>query len=287
MSGFRRITFIGVGMIGATLARASRRAEPRIQIRGYDPNPPPTSVETGVDQWAGSAAKACHDAELVVLATPVGSILDLLPEVADACSPEAIVTDTGSTKSAVCQKAEQLFHRQDGPYFIGGHPMAGRERPGAQASDPDLLVDAPYVLCALPGIPDVKLQAVERWVRSLGARPHWIEPKEHDKIASTVSHLPQLMVIALASMLDEVAAGDQRVTDLAGSALHDLLRIASSPYPLWQDICRTNVPPIKGALETLASRLHELARDLESGEALEHWFESARHFREQKLRVRS
>lgn len=280
MSGFRRVTFIGVGMIGATLARASRRADPGVQIRGYDPNPPPSSVETGVDQWVGSAVKACRDADLVVLATPVGSILDLLPEVAKACSPQTVVTDTGSTKSAVCLKAEELFHRQEGPHFIGGHPMAGRERPGAEASDPDLLRDAPYALCASSGIPDVKLQAVERWVRSLGARPHWIDPKEHDKIAAIVSHLPQLTVIALSSMLDEMASGDERVTDLTGSALHDLLRIASSPYPLWRDICRTNIPPIKEALETLARRLHELAGDLERGDALERWFESARHFRE-------
>jgi prephenate dehydrogenase len=286
VSGFERIAVVGVGMMGATLARAVRSAGLQAEIQGYDVRRPPSSTSCGIEHWADSVEEACREADLVVLATPVAVILDLLPKLSRICPPGALVTDTGSTKAAIYAAARTAFTREGGPYFIGGHPMAGRERRGAEASDPDLLRRAPYALCADASVPSTTKRQLEEWVRALGAHPVWIEPEEHDRIAARVSHMPQLAVVALGSLLDNAADTDGRIADLAGSALRDLLRIASSPYPLWDDICRTNVRELESALTDLAAQLQALAGDLGRGATLERWFEAARHFREQRLRER-
>ncbi|MEE9218193.1 MAG: prephenate dehydrogenase/arogenate dehydrogenase family protein [Acidobacteriota bacterium] len=285
MSQFRRVAIIGVGMIGATLGRALRRAQPDLEIWGYDPQRPPESVPTGVQHWANSAEQALHGADLVILATPLASILDLMPVAARACGARALVTDAGSTKSTVCAAARRVFTDVSGPHFLGGHPMAGRERGGAAASDPDLLRGAAYALCPDERVPEGKRRGFEELVCGMGAHPLWIEPDDHDRIASQVSHLPQLVIVALASLLDEAAGNDARVAELAGCGLKDLLRLASSPYAVWHDICRTNTPALRQAIEAVVDRLQAISRELHDDGDLSRWFEAARHFREERLQV--
>lgn len=274
-----------MGLIGATLARALRRVHPRLQVVGWDPRPPAGGVETGVDRWAASPAEAFAGAELVVLAAPIPAIGDLLPVAAASCRPGAVVTDTGSVKGGIVRRASEVFAGRDrsGPWFIGGHPMAGSERGGAEAADPDLLRGAPYALCPVGDAPEGPRRALEEWVRGLGARPIWIGADEHDRIVALVSHLPQLAVVALAGVLENEAQMDGRLAALAGSGLRDLLRLASSPAGLWRDICAANAGAIRPGLEELSRALREMQRDLD-GAGLEAWFERARRFRDERLR---
>lgn len=283
MIEFRRIAVVGVGMIGATLGRALKYAGPGLEIRGYDPAPPLTGTPTGLDGWAASPEEAMAEADLVVLAAPVSAILELLPLAARCCRPQALVTDTGSTKAAICRAARRAFASPRGPHFVGGHPMAGSERGGAAAADPELLRGAPYALCAGAETPAERRAGLETLVRGVGATPLWIDAEEHDRIVALVSHLPQMAVVALASLLEEAAARDPRVAALAGSGLRDLLRVASSPYPIWRDIGRTNAAPLGEALGRLARRLVEIAARMEKGDTQE-WFDRARRFREQRLK---
>jgi len=284
VSDFSRLTVVGVGMIGASLARAVRRARPGMEILGYDPAPPAAGVDAGVDRWSDTLEEALGQADLVVLAAPVSSILELLPRAASLCPARALVTDTGSTKEDVCRIAAEVFRAAGGPHFLGGHPMAGSERGGARSSDPDLLRGAPYALCPDEQVPPAKTRALERLLRDLGARPVWLAPREHDRMVARVSHLAQMLAVALGSLLEEGAARDARLPALAGPGLRDLLRLASSSYPLWRDICRTNAPALREAIRDLARRLEDVAQDLDS-ERLEHWFAAARRFREQRLKV--
>lgn len=279
----RRVAVAGVGLVGASLSRAIARALPDAEIVGYDPAPPRAGVSTGITRWAAGAEEAMAEADLVVLAAPIPAILDLLPVAARACRPQALVTDTGSTKAAICEAARAVFAPAGGAHFVGGHPMAGSERGGAAASDPDLLRGAPYALCAVGAVPAEKKRAFENLLRAVGSRPLWVEPAEHDRIVARVSHLPQLAVVALASLLEEAAGREPAVAALAGSGLRDLLRLASSPYPIWRDICRTNAAPLRQALESLAERLRGMAAGLEDGR-LEEPFERARRFRDERLK---
>jgi prephenate dehydrogenase len=262
-----------------------KRAFPGLEIRGWDPRPPAPGLDTGVGRWAASAEEAFAGADWVILAAPIPAIRDLLPAAAGACRPGAVVTDTGSVKSDICRQAERAFagREKTGPWFIGGHPMAGSERLGAAASDPDLLREAPYALCAGDTVPEAPRRALEGWVRRLGARPVWVGAAEHDRLVALVSHLPQLAVVALAGVLERETQKDERLAELAGSGLRDLLRLASSPAGLWRDICTANAGAIRPGLEELACALRELGADVD-GPSLEAWFERARRFRHERLR---
>ncbi len=278
----RRVGILGVGLIGASLARALRRSSPRLELWGWDPSPP-RAADAGIERWATSAEQALEGADLAVLAAPIGAIIDLLPLAARCCAAQALVTDTGSTKLEIMRAARAAFSSPQGPHFVGGHPMAGSERSGAAASSPDLLRDAPYALCAGEEVPAAKRAALERLLASAGARIAWVQALEHDRIVARVSHLPQLAVVALASLLEEESSREPALVSLAGSGLRDLLRLASSPYPMWRDICRSNQPALGETVALLAERLRAMAGALE-GEEMEHWFESARRFREDRLK---
>lgn len=282
MSRASRIAVVGVGLVGASLARALRRVRPHTEIVGYDPAPDPQHVAAGV-RWVLSAEEALAGADVGILAAPVPAILELLPLAARVCREGTLVTDTGSTKGEICTRASELFQSPTGPHFIGGHPMAGTEAQGAAASDPDLLRGAPYALCDPGQAPAGVRRSLEVLVRACGARPVWIEPEEHDRIVARVSHLPQMAVVALAALLEEEASRDPRLADLAGSGLRDLLRLASSPYPMWREIARSNGPELRRSLGALAGGLQEMAEKVGEGD-LEEWFEAARRFREQRLR---
>jgi prephenate dehydrogenase len=262
-----------------------RRAFPSLEICGWDPRPPERGIDTGVHRWAASAAEAFAGVDLVVLAAPIPAIGELLPVAARACKPGAIVTDTGSVKTGIGAQAARAFAGREtaGPWFIGGHPMAGSERGGAAAADPDLLRDAPYALCAGDSVPEEARRTLEGWVRKIGARPVWVGAAAHDRYVAMVSHLPQLAVVALAGLLEGEAQRDDRLAELAGGGLRDLLRLASSPPGLWRDICAANAEAIRPGLEGLAGALLELAGDLDEA-GLEAWFERARRFRHDRLR---
>jgi prephenate dehydrogenase len=280
---FSRLAIVGVGLIGASLGRAIRRARPGVEIRGYDPRPAPANVPTGVDRWVASPEAAFDEADLVVLAAPVGAILDLVPVAARLCPARALVTDTGSSKVEICRAARAAFLAPAGPHFIGGHPMAGSERRGAGAADPDLLAGAPYALCDEGSAPPAKRQAFEALLRDAGARPVGIDAAAHDRIVARISHLPQVVAVALASFLDEGAERDPRLAELAGGGLRDLLRVASSPYSVWKDILRSNAGEVRAGIEVLVGRLKEISARLED-ESLAEWFERGKRFREQRLK---
>src|SRR5262249_5286212 len=154
-------------------------------------------------------------ADLVILAAPISAILDLLDQLPDSA---ALVTDVGSTKTAICQKAKRL----DVP-FIGGHPMAGLEHSGPDAAYADLFQNAPYLLCPLTTTPASALERMKEIVTAIGATPHVLSPDAHDQLVAQISHLPQILSTLLADHTSEHK-------DLAGPGLRSMTRLAASPF---------------------------------------------------------
>ena len=267
---FSRITIIGLGLMGGSWGLALRERGIAARRVGCDkPEVLERAVAAGVvDEGSSDAATAIGDADLVILATPVGSILDLLPLLKSAAPPRALITDVGSTKRLVCQRAREILG--DDPLFLGGHPLAGKERSGLDNASARLFEGARYVLTPLlPNhLDDARVKAFSALIETVGAKPFVTEASTHDRAVAFLSHLPQLVSSGLASMIAEQGAEDFLPLDLAASGFRDVTRLAESPYGVWRDICLTNIENIQSALDALiekleAMKLHLSDRELE------------------------
>jgi prephenate dehydrogenase len=233
-----------------------------------------------VEEGSAKVSEAVRDADLIILATPVGAILDLLPKVRESGLPTALVTDVGSTKQVICQRAHEVFG--EAPLFLGGHPLAGKEYSGIEHAEGTLFHGTRYVLT--PFAPahqfDARVQNFTTLLASLGARPYWTDPQSHDRAVAWLSHLPQLLSSSLASLMAEQQEGGQLALELAGSGFRDVTRLADSPYSIWRDICLTNSGNIQMALDALIQKLESIKAHLADRE-LEHEFLAARRLRTQ------
>ncbi len=237
------VAIAGVGLIGGSFALALRKAGFQGKIIGVSSaSTIHKALARGVIDEAVPPGEAAASADLVYLSQPISKILETL----DVLETDALVTDAGSTKAVICERARRLKR------FVGGHPMAGKESRGVEEADADLFRGRPYVLTA-------REPELERWIERIGARLVFLDPAEHDRQVAFVSHLPQLISTALASVL----AGKENV---AGPAASDLTRLALSPYEIWRDIFATNADPIDAALQAFISRLEEMQRQLRTPE---------------------
>jgi prephenate dehydrogenase len=285
-TSFRQIAIVGLGLIGGSWAAALKKRGYRGEVVGCDRPETIRVAQAGglIHHGAEDAAWAVRKADLVIVATPVGAILDLLPPLRAAVPPHALVTDVGSTKRLICQRARELF--EDHPMFLGGHPMAGREGSGLAQADADLFERAPYALTPLTPdhLTDPRAQAFSALLEALGARPFVTEPSAHDRAVAFLSHLPQLLSTALSSLVEEQGMHEFVPLELAASGFRDMTRLAGSPYALWRDICLTNIENIQSALESLIEKLEGMKLHLSDRE-LEREFHRALKLREELARL--
>jgi prephenate dehydrogenase len=285
---FRRVTIVGLGLLGGSWGLALRKAGFAGRIVGYARRAETREQALGegaVDEGFADATEAVHGADLVILATPVAVILDHLLRLQPHLSRRALITDVGSTKRRICERAAELYAQQ--PLFLGGHPMAGKERSGLENADAGLFENARYVLT--PVKPehsgDDRVQAFRALVVSIGARPLTSDPATHDLAVAYLSHLPQLLSSGLASLIEEKHTAGGLSLELAASGFRDVTRLADSPYSVWRDICLTNTENIQMALDALIQKLESIKVHLGDRE-LQREFLAAQRLRD-KLRERS
>jgi prephenate dehydrogenase len=284
--GTSRVAVLGTGLIGGSFALAVRKAFPEIRITGWDkPSVLERALELGVvDEAKAHLPEAVADANLIFIALPVGLAIERLPEIARHVSRHALVTDACSTKRAICAAAEKCF--SDDNVFLGGHPMAGSEVSGIDGADASLFQGAKYALVGTEdgSISGEQLQQVKkadariadfvRLIEAIGARPVWIDAVAHDRAAAFVSHLPQLVSVALAGVTREATDQTGLPLTLAGRGLRDALRLAGSPYSVWRDIVLTNTDNLDMALDRLSQAIEHLRAHLRQRE-LEEEFSAA------------
>jgi prephenate dehydrogenase len=273
---FECIAIVGLGLIGGSIALAARAAWPRALVIGVDRN---TVLEQAIVRHAIDVASddlmIISEADLVVLATPVGEIIRQLPQLAGHLVKSALVTDVGSTKRAILDAARDLPARLP---FVGGHPLAGAARGGFEAARPDLFSGRPWLQIFGTPIEPETTGRLAAFIEGLGARPVTIESAaEHDRLLAFLSHLPQLVASALMAVVGQ-GAGEAGL-ELAGRGLVDTTRLASSSAGIWQGICETNADEIGASLDTLIAALQELRQHLEGGEQIERLFASANQWR--------
>ncbi len=279
----QRIALLGVGLIGGSLGLAWKRNRPDLHITGFDaPDVLDRASMLGiVDEKAATARNAVMGADLVVLAAPIGANLRLLEEAGPHVRPGALITDVSSVKKPLMEHARLFVEPEN--LFVGGHPMAGAEHSGVEHADALLFENATYVLCPPEDEPDREaLGELIRLIEATGARVLLLDAGRHDRIAAVVSHLPQLLAVALMNQTAEEQAHDEAFLHLAAGGFRDMTRIASSPFRLWRDILLANEGAILDALGRFTSLLRTLRNRLieENLDALEDAFERARTLRE-------
>ena len=270
---FKQITIVGTGLIGGSIGLALKRARFRGKIVGCDA-PEVIAVarkRKAIDAGARDCGQALRGSDLVVLATPVGGIIDFLDRFAPLLGDKAFVTDVGSTKEEIVARARQVFGRDVARRFLGGHPMAGREHAGIAHADARLFEGALWFLTPAAD-QDLDSGPAAAWaalVAAMGARVTTIAPDRHDRLVAFTSHLPQLVSTALASSVADFGeqfaadfADDLDPHEAAGSGLRDMTRLAASPYAMWRDIALTNSANIADALSQLEQKLAHLRENL-------------------------
>ncbi len=278
----QQITIVGTGLIGGSLALALKHHGFPGRIIGVDrPEILREALERRVVDVAESDPVAgTRGSDVVVLCTPVGGIIDLMERLGPVLGPDVLLTDTGSTKSMVVERARQVFGAAAAERFLALHPMAGKEISGIAAADPALFQNAVWLATPLPkqdvraGRPGEYLA----WVERIGGRVVNIDVQRHDRLCAWISHLPQMLATALASSLEEEFGDDQELHAIGGRALREMTRIAASPYSMWRDIALTNAPNIEDALAKLEQRLMHIRENLRNPE-LRTEFEQAQRFR--------
>lgn len=249
----------------------------------------PTSLVVGVD--TNDALELAHAAravdvaaddlgmlaevDLVILAAPVLTNIGLMPRLADAIAGEAVITDVGSTKSAIVAAARCLPERL---VFIGGHPLAGAAHGGIASARPDLFHERQWILTPQAGHRADALTRLEDFARGLGAQPRTMSAADHDRLAGWVSHLPQLTASALMKVVGEAVGEDGLAS--AGRGLRDTTRLADSPATIWVDVCRTNRDTIAESLDRLIAELQRLRDGLDDPAVIQSVFEAAAAWRQ-------
>lgn len=277
---FDTVVIIGVGLIGGSLGLALKRLGIGHNIIGISQEQTlQEAQELGVidDGFTyKNLDQGLEKADLVFLCTPISRILNLLPEVLKLVPLGCLVSDVGSTKLEIVSRATTL--NRDGVYFIGGHPMTGSESRGVSAADPFLFEKTITVLTPALGVPEEVCQRMVDLVSRLGSQPIRLDPEIHDRIAAAVSHLPQMMATALVGMVGRLNETDLLPLKFAAGGFRDLTRIASSPYEMWKDICRTNVGPIREMISLYLEELTRLSEVVDDDRLLGH-FENANQIR--------
>jgi prephenate dehydrogenase len=208
-----------------------------------------------------------------------------MEKLAPILSPDHLVTDVGSTKRLIAETAARLYNAPGRAAFLPGHPMAGKERGGAELGDAKLFSGAVWLFTDDPGAKRSR-QAVESikswrdWVDAMGSRSLDLDPARHDELVGWVSHLPQFVATALSALLEEQVGDAPELKDVGGRALREMTRLGASPFSMWRDIAYTNTEAVEAALEALEQRIALLRENLRTPE-LRDQFEQANRFRQE------
>jgi prephenate dehydrogenase len=278
----RQITIIGTGLIGGSLALALKRRGFIGRIVGCDRKVvlARARAQGAIDVGIEDPLQSCDHSDVVVLATPVGAIIDLLERLGPVLPQKTLLTDVGSTKSDVLSRARDIFGERAPDRFLAGHPMAGKENSGIEQADGDLFTGGVWLFTPQPGQDIRRGLAGEyvQWIERIGARVLEMDDERHDRLCAWISHLPQMVSTALAATLQEEFGNDPDLQAIGGRALREMTRLATSPYSMWRDIALTNTTNVQDALHRLEQRLAHLRENLRTRE-LETEFDTARRFR--------
>ncbi|MCM1134000.1 MAG: prephenate dehydrogenase [Clostridium sp.] len=281
--------FIGLGLIGGSIARAMRQFYPNSRLMAYEINQEALhmAIADGVIDaplsLTGGGLSAC---DYLFLCAPVSENNRILAEIKKNLSPSCILTDVGSVKSEIHKQIEAMGLCGQ---FIGGHPMAGSERCGYINSKALLLQNAYYILTPCPEVPEESVASFKELIASLGALPLILDYAAHDYITAAVSHLPHVIAACLVNLIRQSDSTDGIMKMIAAGGFKDITRIASSSPVMWQQICLTNGKNISALLDDYIVSLGKIKKEIDGSqpENLYQFFDAARNYRDSFTEVSS
>ncbi len=280
----KKVSIVGVGLIGGSVGMALKKRNLVEEVIGIGRRQESLNkaLKLGaVDRVTLDFREGVKDVNLAIVATPVDIIPEMVERMASHLPQGAIITDVGSTKEQIVKAVDKIL--PEAVSFVGGHPMAGSEKRGAEEARADLFEKSVCILTPGEKTSSEALDAVKSLWKSIGATVLVMKPKEHDFLVAATSHLPHLVAIALVNLVGELRERDERILSLVASGFKDTTRIAASSPQMWQDICFTN----KKNIATVIGRLMELMEGMkesilkEDRAALLKEFERAKSWRDQ------
>ena len=247
---FHRVTIVGVGLIGGSLGLAIKKNNLAREVVGlsHKHSSLTTAIKNNaIDVALTDQAKALQNAELIILATPVSTIISLLPTIGKCIRRGAFVTDVGSTKVEIVDAVQKYL---PAPFFyVGSHPLAGSEKRGAEFARADLFENTTCIMTPIENTNQVVKEKVKHFWTKIGAQVKFMTPEEHDEILAYVSHLPHILAYSLMETIPS------RSLEYAAQGYKDTTRIASSHPPMWHDICMSNSHKLLKSLDDLVKNL--------------------------------
>ncbi|MCF7816719.1 MAG: prephenate dehydrogenase [Kiritimatiellales bacterium] len=278
----QNIAILGLGLMGASLALGLKKRGFSGRIIGYARREETRvqALENGVvDEVFADPSEAVREADIVVICVPIWTIAKLAAQIVPALKPGSVVTDVGSTKSELLKTMQPLF-KHSAAHFVGSHPIAGSEKTGIEAGDPDLYQGRLTVVCPSEGAPEIS----KIW-QAVGSEVIEMSPEAHDAMLASTSHLPHMVAGALAR---SVADGDPaKKADFCGTGFKDTTRVASGSADMWVDIIDTNRAALEAELDRFHEELQGLIKILRggNGDDIRRWLEEASAARNQILKL--
>lgn len=308
-----RISILGTGLLGTSVGLALKASGFPGTICGWNRSAAQAQLALqmgAIDTVAADPVEAARASQVVLLAVPIYATLDFMEKLAGELGPEHLITDVGSTKRAIAEAGARLYNTPGRAAFLPGHPMAGKERGGAELADANLFRGAVWLFTpaspsaiveevkgtgfgpyensqnsagalALEGVSPTGAALMQDWrnlVVAMGARILDLDPARHDELVAWVSHLPQFTATALSALLEEQVGDAPELKDVGGRALREMTRLGASPYSMWRDIASTNTEAVERALFALEQRIAHLRENLRTP-GLRDEFEQANKFR--------
>lgn len=281
--------FIGLGLIGGSIARALKKYDYNIKVIAYDVNRDALSaaVSAGIaDSTTRQIDDTFSNCDYLFLCAPVQKNDSNLAAVKKIISSSCILTDVGSVKTTIHEAVRAAGLENQ---FIGGHPMAGSERVGFVNSRASLLENAYYILTPSPGISSGQVDAFKTLITGMGAIPLVLDYKQHDYVTAAVSHLPHVIASSLVHLVEDSDSKDGIMKMIAAGGFKDITRIASSSAAMWQQICLTNTENIVALLDSYMDALGKIRTELVNREsdAIYDFFDGARIYRDSFINASS
>ncbi|MGC4019532.1 MAG: prephenate dehydrogenase [Muricomes sp.] len=278
----KKIGFIGLGLIGGSIAKAIRQYYPDYELVAFDKSKETLAlaVQEGTVQTSCSAIDGNFEGcNYIFLCAPISYNTAYLTQLKEFIHSDCILTDVGSVKTSIHNEVIRLGLEE---YFIGGHPMAGSEKSGYINSKPVLIENSYYILTPSAKVSKKKVSEYQNFVESLKSLPVILDYKEHDYITGTISHLPHIIASSLVNLVRETDTKDELMKNLAAGGFKDITRIASSSPIMWQQICLKNQENISHILEHYIEVLKNAKKSVDEGSEKELFalFETSRNYRD-------
>jgi prephenate dehydrogenase len=264
---FQQITILGPGLLGASLAMAVKARGLTTRVVTWSRRPESRAKclnQSWCDAVLETPEQAVADSDLVIICTPVQTIVPLLAQIRPALAEHSLVSDVGSTKSLICREARNALDGHSAT-FLGAHPMAGSEQAGMEHAQPNLFEHAACMVTPLDDTPTQAIAQLNAFWDTLGMIVSNVSPEQHDEIVAHVSHLPHLLASMLCSYL---ATQDNSWRNLAGAGLRDTTRVAAGDPQLWKQILEQNRDEVLRAIDGFEEQLHQLKTALLNQDSL-------------------